>query len=87
MMSEVSFIKCPRCQCMYWQDIPDVKKHVKDKWKCSRCSYVIVPGPCSGCRTKKWVTTKGIDPKGGHRPYYRLQCRTCGRVIGFLVFS
>ncbi len=86
-MDNVDFVRCPKCRSLYWNDIPDLEKSEDTKWKCFRCSYGIAIGACVKCKNKNWKMTKGIDPKGGHRPVYRLQCLSCNRVIGFLIHS
>jgi hypothetical protein len=86
-MEEINFVRCPKCQSLYWFDIPNLVVAENMKWRCFRCSYQMSFGACSKCKTRNWQMTRGIDPKGGHRPMYRFQCRTCGRVVGIMVYS
>jgi hypothetical protein len=86
-VADIKFVRCPKCQSQYWFDIPNPDKPERTHWRCFRCSYQIVLGACAGCMKKEWKMTRGIDPKGGHRPFYRFECQGCKRVLGFLVYS
>jgi hypothetical protein len=86
-IADVTLVKCPKCQSQYWNDIPDLAKIENTKWRCARCGFTIVIGACAKCKAKKWKMTKGIDPLGGQRPFYRILCLACRRVIGFLIVS
>jgi hypothetical protein len=86
-MAQVDFVRCPKCQSLHWTDIPNITQRENTRYQCFRCGYRISLGACSACKTKDWLMTKGIEEKGGHRPYYRLKCRSCARVIGLLIGS
>lgn len=83
---DIDFVTCPKCKSKNWNDIPNLEDRNKCKYKCSRCNYLIVLGSCSKCKTENaWIQIKGIEEKGGHRPFYRYQCRSCNRLIGILI--
>jgi hypothetical protein len=84
-MPEVTFARCPKCQCANWCDIPHIDYKERVEFICDRCGYRIKLGSCSVCKARDWDLVKGIDKLGGHRPYYRLRCRSCGRLVGFLI--
>ena len=87
MGNDVTLVRCPKCQCQTWQDIPNVTESMRTRFYCSRCRYTITIGNCSKCKTKNWLMVSGIDEKGPHRPVYRLKCQTCGRMIGVIIDS
>jgi len=83
--ADPDLVRCPKCQSLYWSDIPGLDVREETQFRCYRCGYHIKVGACKTCRTRNWLMTKGIEEKGGHRPYYRLKCKTCQRTIGFLI--
>ena len=86
-METIDFVRCPKCQSQFWSDIPDSGQKGKYKWKCHRCNYLVVISKCAKCKSSDWKMVKGVDPKGGHRPYFRYECQTCKRIIGILLYS
>jgi hypothetical protein len=85
-MSELKFVSCPKCQCLIWNDIPNVKDSSRTRFKCIRCGKMICLVSCKKCsKSEIWQIEKGINKKSGWRPYYRFKCKYCGRQIGVLL--
>jgi len=42
---------------------------------------------CKKCMSSSWKLIKGIDEKGGHRPFYRFKCNSCNRIIKIKISS
>ncbi len=83
--TESEFVRCPKCHSKNWEDIPNTEDSDKTRFRCNRCQYPIRMGICSKCGIKNWQLIKGIEKKGGHKPYYRFKCRSCDRTVGFLL--
>lgn len=85
-MAETEFLRCPKCQCSVWNDVPNVKDPDRFHWICSRCSYMVAFGACKGCGRKAWKVSSGAERgMGGRKPWYRVTCGHCGRTIGVLL--
>jgi uncharacterized Zn finger protein len=85
-VSEVEFVTCPKCRSRNWDDMLNKDDADRLRYRCVRCGYTMYLGQCGTCKTDRaWELVKGVDPKGGYRPYYRYRCRGCGRVIGILM--
>jgi ribosomal protein S14 len=84
--NQFSFLSCPKCQCQIWNDIPNTKNGSRTRFRCTRCGKLIRLTGCSSCASQEnWVLIKGIEEKSGWRPYYRFQCKSCGRHLGVLI--
>lgn len=86
METDIEFVTCPKCRGRQWADLPDTQDKNRCRYRCCRCGHLIVLGGCSSCKTSQaWIQTKGIDPRGGQKPFYRYECRNCHRVVGILI--
>ncbi len=83
---ENSYLTCPKCHSSNWNDIPNTKDVNNTKFKCFRCNYAVKIQTCKRCGQSKWEMTKGIDSKGGHRPFYRYKCLGCNRILKIKIY-
>lgn len=81
------FLSCPKCHSQNWVDIPNTTDSLRTRFRCYRCDYLVRVEICKNCNNKNWELIKGIEDKGGHRPYYRFKCRSCNRVLKIKISS
>lgn len=82
-----AFLTCPKCYSNNWNDIPNTKDALRTRFRCNRCEYMIRVETCKKCMSSSWELVKGIDEKGGHRPFYRFKCNSCNRIIKIKISS
>lgn len=75
------FLRCSKCFCENWTDIANLKNKNRTRFMCIRCRRMVLFHTCKVCGSSNWEKTKGFDPKGGQRPYYRFRCNTCNRIV------
>jgi hypothetical protein len=85
-VAPISFLSCTRCQCKIWNDIPNTRDSSRTRFRCIRCGKLVRLTGCFDCGGKDcWTQVKGIEKKSAHRPYYRFQCKICGKLLGVLI--
>lgn len=83
---DIDYVTCPKCKSKTWEHIPNLEDKNKYKFRCVRCRYTVTLGACAKCKTPNaWVQIQGVDEKGGHKPIFRYQCKTCKRIVGILI--
>ncbi len=82
-MADVETVRCPKCQSAIWNDVFSEKLAEGYRFRCSRCEFTVRISGCKACGAKAMELVHGVDPQGGHRPYFRFRCAQCGREVRF----
>jgi len=81
-VSEAETVRCPKCQGGIWNDTYSEALKTGYRFSCVRCGFTVKVAGCRDCKAAMELV-HGVDPRGGHRPFFRFRCGHCGREVRF----